>query len=125
MHKNHSHLLIAAFAFALIAPVWAAAQEHHQFDEHDRQAAQEWYQRHNTDTRGVRSQDRFSNEEEGRLVQDRPLDREFRHRIHSAPHELVRHLARAPRGYEYVLVGGHVVLMQRHTYVVRDVIHLH
>jgi Ni/Co efflux regulator RcnB len=119
------HCLATAFAVALFACVSVQAQDHSRFDDHDRQAAQSWYDQHqNHPVRGLRSQDRLSAEQETRLEEGKPLSRDIRRHAYSAPSDLRRHLPPPPRHHQYMVVGGHVVLVDQH-YVVRDVIHLH
>ena len=119
------HCLATVFAVALFACVTAQAQDHSRFDDHDRQAAQEWYSQHqNHPNRGFRSQDRLDTQQEGLIVEGQPLNRDLRRHAYSVPSDLRHHLARAPRHYQYLAVGGHVVLVDQH-YVVHDVIHLH
>lgn len=117
------HFLATAFAVALFASVSAQAQEQHsRFDDHDRQVAQDWYSQHQTHpVRGIRSQDQLSTDQEARLQEGKPLDRELRRHAYSAPSDLRRHLATPPRHHQYMVVGGHLVLVDQHN-VVRDVI---
>jgi Ni/Co efflux regulator RcnB len=120
----------AGFIFALFVAAAGIAQDrngqdHTQFNEHDRQVTQDWYKQHqNNAPRGLRSQDRLSSEQEGRLQPGRALDRDLRKRTYAVPSDLRRHLPPAPRDHRYVTIGGHVVLVDGRN-VVRDVIHIH
>jgi Ni/Co efflux regulator RcnB len=119
------HCLVTAFAVALFACVSAQAQNHTRFDDHDRQVTQDWYNTHQKHpVRGMRTQDRLSAEQEATLAEGKPLSRDLRRHAYAAPSDLTRHLAKAPRHHKYMVVGGHVVLVDQN-YVVNDVIHLH
>lgn len=92
------------------------------FDDHDRQVAQDYYNQHRNE-RGFRDRDRLSSEYESRLREGYVLDPEMRRMCRPAPPELVRGFAPAPSGYRYVVIGGHVCLIDR-GYRVHDAIHL-
>jgi Ni/Co efflux regulator RcnB len=94
-----------------------------QFNDHDRQVTQDWAKQHQN-TKGLRSQDRLSSDQEARLREGQPLDRELRNRSYAAPSDLRRQLPPAPAHHRYVTVGGHVVLVDSGN-VVRGVIHIH
>ena len=100
-------------------------QEHTRFDEHDQQVAHDWYNQHRDHAPvGLRSQDRLSPDEESRLREGAPLDRDLRRRVHPAPQDLTRQLPPPPRNHRYVAVGGHVALIDNRNQV-KAVIHLH
>ena len=114
------------FTAALLVASTLSAQDHTQFNEHDRQVTNDWYRQHqNHAPTGLRSQDRLSAEEESRLQPGRPLPRDLQRRSHSVPRDLERRLPAAPRHHKYVAIGGHVALVDSRTHEVRDVIHLH
>ncbi|HSY47211.1 MAG TPA: RcnB family protein [Thermoanaerobaculia bacterium] len=116
----------ATFAVALLVTTGAWAQDHDQFSDHDRQVAREWADQHR-DTRGLREADRnwFRPEHEQRLLPGRPFDREFRRHAYYPPEDFRQRLPPPPRGHVYVVIGGHVVLVDQAHHVVRAVIHLH
>ncbi|HLJ74751.1 MAG TPA: hypothetical protein VKU62_09210 [Thermoanaerobaculia bacterium] len=115
-----------AFGVALLIPAHSAlAQQHTQFDEHDRQTASNWYEQHKTNPpKGLRSSDRLSAEEQARIKPGETLDRNLRRKTYTPPRDLVRHLPKAPAHYQYVMIGGHLVLVDTHNHQVRDVIQL-
>ena len=111
---------------ALLIPAHIArAQEHNQFDEHDRQVASDWYnQNKNISTRGLRSQDKLTTDQESRLKTNKTLDRDLQKKAYSAPKDLRRKLSPAPAHHEYEVIGGHLALVDTRDHRVRDVIHL-
>jgi Ni/Co efflux regulator RcnB len=92
------------------------------FDDHDRQAARDYYEHHRND-RGFRERDRLSDDYESRLREGYVLDPEMRRIGVPASPELIRGMAPPPPGYRYVVIGGHVVMIDR-GYRVHDTIHL-
>ena len=96
--------------------------DHDRFDDRDRQAAREWYE-HHRDRHEFRDRDRWSPEYEGRMREGYVLDSEMRRMCRPVPAELTYRLGPCPRGYRYVIVGGHVCLIDE-GYRVHDVIHL-
>jgi Ni/Co efflux regulator RcnB len=93
------------------------------FDDHDRQSAQEWYREHRDHLpEGLRERDRLSAAFESRLRTGEVLDLDLRHRIHPVPHELLEHLPPCPEHYRYVIIGGHICLIDE-GYHLQDVIH--
>ena len=100
------------------------AQSHQRFDDRDRQAATGWYQGHQTNLpRGLRNNDRFPPDVEGRVQSGWVIDPGMRRQIYSVPSGLLRLLGPAPRGERYVMVNGHILLIDR-SYRVIDVIHV-
>ena len=92
------------------------------FDDHDRQVARDYANQHKND-RGFREQDRLSPQYESRLQQGYVMDKDMRKMCLPAPPDLVRGLAPAPSGYGYVVIGGHVCLVD-HDYRILDTVHL-
>ena len=98
-------------------------QDHSRFDDHDRQVTRDWYNGHRDHPPlGLRDRDRLTPEYESRLREGDVLDRDMRGRIHPVPADYYRRLPPPPRGYRYVFIGGHVVLIDN-GYRVHDVIH--
>jgi len=97
-------------------------QNHDRFDDHDRQITREWYDNHH-DYRGFRDRDRMTPQYEDRFQNGAVLDRGMQRRMYPVPSDLGRRLPPAPRGYRYVVIGGHVVLIDS-GYHVHDAIHL-
>ena len=114
------------FFVALVIATTLSAQEHTQFNDHDRQVANDWYKEHHSHApSGLRERDRLTSDEESRLQPGRVLPPDLRRRTHSVPSELRRKLPPPPRNHEYLAVGLHVALVNSKTHEVRDVIHLH
>jgi Ni/Co efflux regulator RcnB len=120
-------LRAAACIIGLLVATAGIAQDRNdnrtQFNDHDRQVTQDWYKQHQN-TRGLRDRDRLSADQESRLQEGRPLDRDLRKRSYAVPSDLRRHLPPAPAHHRYMTVGGHVVLVDSGN-VVRGVIHIH
>ena|ERR1035437_8793544 len=69
-----------------------------------------------------RQDNRWNNDYENRLRPCYVLDDDMRRISRPAPYEMTRGMSRAPRGYRYVVIGGHVVLVDN-AYRVHDAIH--
>jgi Ni/Co efflux regulator RcnB len=113
-------LAIAAAAVLAVSGAMALAQErnHDRFDDHDQQVARDWYNQHKDHPPvGFRHEDRLSADEEGRLREGVVLDKHLRHRVHAAPHDLVSQLPPPARGHRYVVIGGHVGLIDNRNHV--------
>jgi hypothetical protein len=97
--------------------------DHPRFEDHDRQVVRGWFTEHHDHLpRGLRNPDRLPPELEPRLQVGVVLDRDMRHRIHPVPEELLERLPPCPRHYRYVIIGGHICLIDD-GYHVSDVIH--
>jgi len=98
-------------------------QDHARFDDHDRQVSRDWYnEHHDHPPMGLRERDRLAPGYEGRLQNGYVMDHYMRSRIYPVPADYYRQLPPPPRGYRYVFVGGHAVLIDG-DYRVHDVIH--
>ncbi|HZV87687.1 MAG TPA: hypothetical protein VFF95_09080 [Candidatus Binatus sp.] len=97
--------------------------DHPRFEDHDRQAARGWYNEHHDRLpEGLRDRDRLTPELESRLQVGVVLDQDLRHRIHPVPAELIERLPPCPPHYRYVIIGGHICLIDEGFHV-SDVIH--
>jgi Ni/Co efflux regulator RcnB len=96
-------------------------KEYRQFNENQRQYARTYY---NQNQRHFGQDSRWNNDYESRLRPGYVLDNDMRRMSRPAPSDLTRGLGRAPRGYRYIIIGGHVVLVDN-GYRVHDSIHLH
>ena len=120
---------MTACAAALLALTCSAAvaqdqnrgqskKQYRQFNENQRQYANTYYNQH----QGLFGQDkRWNNDYENRLQPGYVLDKDMRRMLRPVPNDLMRGLGRAPRGYRYVIIGGHVVLIDN-GYRVHDAI---
>ncbi len=96
---------------------------HHRFDDHDRREARQWYEHHrDRPSEGFRDHDRFAREYEGRLREGYILDPEMRRMCHPIPEDLAYRLPPPRRHCRYVVIGGHLCLIDN-GYRVQDVIH--
>jgi hypothetical protein len=119
---------MTACAAALLALTCSAAvakdqskKEYRQFNDNQRQYARTYYDQH----QGLFVQDkRWNNDYENRLQPGYVLDKDMRSMSRPAPSDLTQGLGPAPRGYRYVIIGGHVILVDS-GYRVHDTIHLH
>ena len=123
---------MTACAMALLALTCGAAvaqnqnsgpskQEYRQFNENQRQSARTYY---NKNQKLFAQDSRWNNEYENRLKPGYVLDKDMRKMSRQAPNDLTRGLGGAPKGYRYVVIGGHVVLVDN-GYRVHDTINLH
>ncbi len=92
------------------------------FNDHDRQVAHDYANQHKNE-RGFRDQDRLSAENESKQREGYVMDKDMRRMSRPAPPDMIRDMAPAPRGYRYVVVGGHVCLIDG-DYRIHDTIHL-
>jgi len=94
------------------------------FNDHDRQVATTWYDAHQRNLPvGFRAGDRFAPPVELQFQSGFVLDQGARRQVHPVPSALLRQLAPAPRGYRYVVINGHIALIDSR-YRVQDVIHV-
>jgi Ni/Co efflux regulator RcnB len=99
-------------------------QSPNRINDHDRQVANTWYGRHRSHPpRGFRDRDRLPQAYEARLQPGYEFDSYMRRRAYLAPRDLTRDFAPAPRGYRYMVIGGHIVLVDA-GYRVADVFRL-
>ena len=99
-------------------------QRHTRFNDRDRQVTRNWYQQNRRyQGRGWRNQDRLSPAMQNRLRVGRPLDYQLRRQMHPLPAGLWMQYGPAPRGYQYVIIGGNIVMLDP-GYRVQDVFSL-
>ena len=129
--KAHRLLIAAAAAILTLAGSAVLAQDrgnqqgHTQFDAHDQQAAHDWYNQNQAHpSAGMRKQDQLSADEESRLHEGSVLDKDLQRKVHSAPPDLARRLPPPPSDHRYVVLGGHVGLIDNN-FQLKAVIHLH
>lgn len=98
--------------------------EKHHYSERDRDEMRGWYHEHRRDLPpGLAKRDQLPPGLERQLRVRGTLPPGLRDRIRPCPMELVRRLPPPPPDYEDVLIGGHVVLLNRRTFMVLDIIH--
>lgn len=99
--------------------------DRHSYSDHDRDEMRGWYREHHDHLPpGLAKRDRLPPGLERQLVVRGTLPAGLRAKIAICPHDLERHLPPPPPDCEHVLIGGHVVLLNRRTFVVMDVFHL-
>ena len=122
MSKVHVFAVVLGIALLVPTHIARAADNNQQFNAHDRQVASDWYNQHqNTSTRGLRTQDKLTTDQESRLKTNQFLDRDLRKKAYSAPRDLRRKLAKPPAHHEYEVIGGHLALVDTRDHRVRDV----
>jgi hypothetical protein len=137
--------VIAGAAFAL-GSISASAQEreehgrdfdrdhYHAYDHDDRghdfyrdehrYAMRDWYIAHRDHLPpGLMERDRLTPELERQIVVQGVLPVELRARFYPCPPELEQHLPPPPPNCAHVLVGGHVILLNRANFQIVDVFH--
>jgi Ni/Co efflux regulator RcnB len=127
--NKHSILAIGIGALLAFSATTAHAQNdrqgHTQFDDKDRQTAGDWYKQHKDHPpAGFRDKDRLNADQESRLREGAPLDKDLRNKVHPAPEDLRRSLPEPPPNHRYVAIGGHLGLIDNH-FQVKAIIHLH
>lgn len=94
------------------------------FRDRDRQAARDWYDRHrDRPPHGFREREWLAPEYESRMRIGYVLDPEMRRMARPIPGDLRYRLAPPPPHYRYVVIGGHVCLVDE-GYRIHDVIHM-
>ena len=96
-------------------------KHYRQFNQRQQEYARTYYNQYHDQE--VFRQDRGWNDDyERRIRPGYVLDDDMRRMSRPAPYEMTRGMGRAPRGYQYVVIGGHVVLVDS-GYRVHDAIH--
>jgi hypothetical protein len=85
-------------------------KQYRQFRENQRQYANTYYGR-NQNNAVFRHDSRWNNDYTIRLQPGYVLDRDMRRMSRPAPARMIRGLGGAPRGYRYIIIGGHMVLV--------------
>jgi hypothetical protein len=115
-------LLAVLFSLVSFSAFAQDHRDHDRFDDNDRRVAREWYEHHrDRPPVGFRERDRLEEQHEALLREGFVLDTGFRGRMRPVPAGL--RLPPPPRHQRYVVIGGHIVLIDD-GYRVHDVIHL-
>jgi hypothetical protein len=94
------------------------------YRDHDREEIHLWYVEHEDHLPpGLAKRDRLPPGLERQLIIRGTLPPGLRKRIVRCPEDLERRLPPPPPDCEHVLIGGHVVLLNRRTYLVVDIFH--
>lgn len=96
----------------------------HFYTEHDRDEMHDWYREHDRHLPpGLAKRDRLPPGLERQLIVRGTLPPGLRKKIEPCPPELVRELPPPPPDCEHVIIGGHIVLLNRRDFMVVDVFH--
>ena len=95
--------------------------DHDRFDDHDREVARDWYRDHHDAFHHDEGR-YWHNDWEGNLHEGFVLTPEMRRAYRPVPPELLRRFSPPPPGYRYIVLGDHVVLVDR-GYRIHDVLH--
>src|SRR5215471_18315714 len=101
-------------------------RDRHYYSEHDRDYMRGWYHDHDRDEHlppGLAKRDQLPPGLERQLRVRGTLPPGLRKKMQPCPEEFERRLPPPPTGCAHVLIGGHVVLVNRSTYVVMDIFH--
>jgi Ni/Co efflux regulator RcnB len=114
--KTLSLAIGAAAALLALSGCVATARDdrprYARLDDRDEQVTRTWYHHHRDNPpAGLRNEDRLSADEESRLREGAVLDERLRGKMHAAPGELTRQLRPPARNHRYVMIGGHVGLI--------------
>lgn len=98
----------------------------HYYSDHDRDYMRDWYHDHDRDERlprGLAKRDQLPPGLERQLRVRGTLPPGLRKRMMPCPEEMEHRLPPPPVGCAHVVIGGHVVLVNRSSYVVLDIFH--
>jgi len=101
-------------------------RDRHYYSDHDRDYMRSWYHDHDRDDHlppGLAKRDQLPPGLERQLRVRGTLPPGLRGKMMPCPEEFERRMPPPPRGCAHVLIGGHVVLVNRSTYVVMDIFH--
>ena len=97
-------------------------KQYRQFNQKQQQAARTYYNQHQ-DHPVFKQPDQWNDDYERRIQPGYVLDDDMRRMSRTAPDDMIRGFGRAPRGYHYIVIGSHVILVDS-GYRVHDAIHL-
>jgi Ni/Co efflux regulator RcnB len=99
-------------------------RDEHYYNDHDRESMRGWYEDHqNNLPPGLAKRDQLPPGLEKQLVRRGTLPPGLQKRLQPCPENLERRLPPPPPECDHVLVGGHIVLLNRRTNVVVDIVH--
>ena len=97
------------------------------YSDHDRDDIDHWYRDHEERRDlppGLAKRDELPPGLERQLVVRGQLPPGLRRKMHPCPPELVRELPPPQTDCAHVLIGGHIVLLNRRTNIVLDIVHV-
>ena len=95
--------------------------DHDRFDDHDRDAARDWYRHHHDYFRHDEGR-YWRSEWEPNIHEGFVFTHDMRRAVRPVPPELLVRLGPVPRGYRYVVIGDHVCLVDG-GWRIHDVLH--
>lgn len=107
--------------------------DHDRYDDDDRREMRRWYDEHEHGhghgrgqglPPGLAKRDQLPPGLERQLVVRGELPPGLRKKIRRCPEDLERRLPPPPRDCEHVVIGGHIVLLNRRTFMVLDIFHV-
>lgn len=99
-------------------------RDRHHYSDHDRDEMRGWYYEHHDHLpRGLATRDQLPPGLERQLVVRGTLPPGLRKKMYPCPEELERRLPPPPPDCEHALIGGHVVLLNRRSFLVVDIFH--
>ena len=94
------------------------------YDDHDRDVLRGWYEEHRDELPpGLAKKDRLPPGLEKQLVRRRTLPPGLQKRLQPCPEELERQLPPPPPDCAHLVIGGHLVLLNRKTNIIVDIFH--
>jgi len=100
-------------------------EKHDRYSDHDRDAARDWYRAHYSHLPpGLAKRDHLPPGLERQLVVNGTLPPGLQKKIQPCPRELEAMFPPPPPNYAHVVIGGNVVLVNRVSFQVADVLHL-
>jgi hypothetical protein len=95
------------------------------YKDHDREVMRGWYDGHQSNLPpGLAKKDRLPPGLEKQLVRRGTLPPGLQKRLQPCPEDLEQRLPPPPPDCAHVLIGGHIVLLNRRTNIVVDIFHL-
>lgn len=99
-------------------------RDHYGYSDHDRDSMRGWYEEHHEHLPpGLAKRDELPPGLERQLIVRGTLPPGLRKKLHRCPEDLEQRLPPPPPDYEHAVIGGHLVLINRSTYVVMDIFH--
>jgi len=96
-------------------------KQYRKFNQRQQEAARDYYNQRR-DHPAFKQPDQWNDDYERRIQPGYVLDDDMRRMSRPAPDDMIRGLGRPPRGYRYIVIGGHVILVDG-GYRVHDAIH--
>ena len=101
-------------------------QGRYYYSDHDRDDMHRWYHDHDHDRGlppGLAKRDQLPPGLEKQLRVRGTLPPGLRKKMYRCPEEVERQLPPPPPGCEHTMIGGHIVLVNKSSYMVLDIIH--